>query len=222
VVGAEALIRWQHPDLGLVPPGRFIPILEETGLIIEVGKWVISTACQQNKDWQNQGYTPIQIGVNLSPRQFNQKDLAPSIENIIDETGLAPKWLDLEVTESSIMENPEKVIETLNQLHSIGIKISIDDFGTGYSSLSYLKTFPIDVLKIDQSFIRDITVDSDDEVIVKTIIAMGHNLGLKIVAEGVEQKEQLDVIKQYDCEWYQGYYFSKPVPAEEFVKMLHK
>jgi len=222
IVGAESLIRWMHPDLGLVSPQKFIPVLEETGLITEVGEWVLKTACKQNQAWQSKGYSPIQIAVNLSPRQFRQKNLISSIQNTLEDTGLAAKWLELEVTESSIMDNPEEVATTLKSLHNIGIKLSIDDFGTGYSSLNYLKIFPIDVLKIDRSFIRDITFDKDDETIVKTIIAMGHNLGLKIIAEGVEQQEQLDIIKQYNCEWYQGYYFSEPVPAEDFERYLQK
>jgi len=220
VVGAESLIRWMHPDLGLVAPNKFIPILEETGLISEVGEWILRTACQQNKQWQEKGLPAIQIAVNLSPRQFRQKNLLSSIEQTLSETKLSAKWLELEVTESSIMDNPEEVAVTLKSLHELGIKLAIDDFGTGYSSLSYLKMFPIDVLKIDRSFIRDITFDKDDETIVKTIISMGHNLGLKIIAEGVELQEQLDIIKQYQCEWYQGFYFSKPVPADEFEKLL--
>jgi len=220
IVGAESLIRWMHPDLGLVSPNKFIPILEETGLISEVGEWILRTACQQNKQWQEKGLPAIQIAVNLSPRQFRQKNLLNSIEVILNETNLSAKWLELEVTESSIMDNPEEVAVTLKNLHQLGIKLAIDDFGTGYSSLSYLKMFPIDVLKIDRSFIRDITFDKDDETIVKTIISMGHNLGLKIIAEGVELQEQLDTIKQYQCEWYQGFYFSKPLPADEFEQLL--
>ena len=220
IVGAESLIRWMHPDLGLVSPNKFIPILEETGLITEVGEWVIKTACQQNKEWQDKGYSPIQIAVNLSPRQFRQENLLSSIQAVLAETKLSAQWLELEVTESSIMHNPEEVAKTLQNLHDLGIKLAIDDFGTGYSSLSYLKIFPIDVLKIDRSFIRDITFDMDDEIIVKTIIAMGHNLGLKIIAEGVEEQQQLDIIKQYNCEWYQGYYCSKPLAADDFTKLL--
>jgi len=220
IVGAESLIRWMHPDLGLVSPNKFIPILEETGLIAEVGEWVLETACEQNRQWQDQGYSPIQIAVNLSPRQFRQKELISTIQDILEKTGLDAQWLELEVTESSIMDNPDEVVETLNNLHNLGIKLSIDDFGTGYSSLNYLKIFPIDVLKIDRSFISDITFDKDDETIVKTIIAMGHNLGLKIIAEGVEEKDQLERVKQFQCEWYQGYYFSKPIPANEFRQLL--
>lgn len=220
IVGTECLIRWMHPDLGLVSPNKFIPVLEETGLITEVGEWVLKTACQQNKEWQDKGYSPIQIAVNLSPRQFRQKDLLDNIKSVLNETQLSAQWLELEVTESSIMDNPQEVAKTLQSLHQLGIKLAIDDFGTGYSSLSYLKIFPIDVLKIDRSFIRDITFDKDDDTIVKTIIAMGHNLGLKIIAEGVEEQEQLDIIKEYGCEWYQGYYCSKPVPKEQFEELL--
>lgn len=220
VVGAESLIRWQHPDLGLVPPIKFIPLLEETGLIMDVGQWVLQTACQQNKTWQDNGYDPIHIAVNLSPRQFRQHNLTQIINDTINTTGLNPAWLDLEVTESSIMHNPEKVTTILSELHEMGIRLSIDDFGTGYSSLSYLKHFPIDVLKIDQSFIRDITNDADDETIVKAIIAMGHSLNLHVIAEGVEQQSQLDRLKDFKCEWCQGYFYSKPVPAEEFEQFL--
>ena len=220
IVGAESLIRWMHPDLGLVSPNKFIPVLEETGLITEVGDWILKTACLQNKAWQEKGYHPIQIAVNLSPRQFRQESLLDNIKSVLTETKLDAQWLELEVTESSIMDNPSEVAKTLQSLHQLGIKLAIDDFGTGYSSLSYLKIFPIDVLKIDRSFIRDITFDKDDDTIVKTIIAMGHNLGLKIIAEGVEEQEQLDIVKEYGCEWYQGYFCSKPIPAAEFEKLL--
>ena len=220
IIGVEALIRWNSKELGLVLPMQFIPLAEETGLIAPIGEWVLKTACAQNKAWQDQGFPPLLMSVNLSPRQFQQKNLLQMIAGTLTETGLDPRLLELEITESIIMKHPEKSSAILQQLHEIGIRFSIDDFGTGYSSLAYLKRFPVHRLKIDQSFVRHITTDADDAAIVTAVIAMAKSLKLEVVAEGVETREQLAFLAQLRCDEYQGYYFSKPVPAEEFVRLL--
>ncbi len=220
IIGAEALVRWIHPDLGLIPPLRFIPLAEETGLIEPIGNWVLKTACTQNKAWQNEGYPPMRVAVNLSARQFQNKMFSSIVNRILMETQLDPSYLELELTESIIMKNAESTIETLREFNGLGIDISIDDFGTGYSSLNYLKRFPVNTLKIDRSFVRDIASDPDDAAITRTVIAMGHNLNLKIVAEGVETVEQLEFLREMQCDTIQGYYFSKPLPAEELTKIL--
>ena len=222
IVGLEALIRWVRPETGLVPPGDFIPLLEETGLIVPVGDWVIKEACRQLKEWQSLGINNITIAVNLSGKQFNQKFLVRNIKQILDEAGVSPEHIELEVTESTIMHQYENVINTLNELHNQNFQISIDDFGTGYSSLSYLKHFPIDVLKVDRSFVMEIPNDKADTAIVNTIISMGHNLNLKVIAEGVETLEQMNTLKDLGCELAQGFYFSKPLPADEILKLLDK
>ena len=220
VIGAEALLRWRHPDMGLVPPVQFIPILEETGMIIPVGDWVLQQASQQNRAWQDQGLTPIRMAVNLSVRQFIQKDLAGTILKIIERAGLAPKYLELEITEDLFLEQNQTNIITLTKLRNSGIHISIDDFGTGYSSLSYLKRLPIDTLKIDQSFLRDIENDPDNKAITSAIIAMASSLHLNVLAEGVETEEQLTFLRAQGCNEIQGYSFSKPLTATEFEKLL--
>lgn len=220
IVGMEALLRWEHPDMGIVSPAQFIPMAEETGLIVPIGEWVMRTACEQNKQWQNLGYKPMIIAVNLSARQFNEQDLVSMISGILKSTGLESKWLDVEITESIIMQNLEATIGTLRDLHHLGIQISIDDFGTGYSSLSYLKKFPVHALKIDQSFIREITTDPDDAAITSAVIAMGHSLKLNVIAEGVETMEQLQMLRALNCDRMQGYLFSKPVPAQTITPLL--
>ena len=220
IVGMEALLRWQHPHLGMVPPLRFIGLAEETGLIVPIGAWVLRTACQQAKAWQVEGLGFLRVSVNLSARQFNQHDLTRSIADILQETGLDPQYLELELTESMVMTDVEHTVGMLRDLKTIGVQMSIDDFGTGYSSLSYLKRFPIDVLKIDQSFVRDITLDPDDAAIVTTIIALAHNLRLNVIAEGVETGAQLHYLQRHGCDEIQGYYFSRPVPAAEFAQMV--
>jgi diguanylate cyclase (GGDEF)-like protein/PAS domain S-box-containing protein len=222
IFGAEALVRWQHPKMGLVPPGKFIPLAEQTGLIVAIGEWVLRTACAQNKAWQDAGLPPITVAVNISARQFREKNLVDSVAAIISETGLDPRYLELEVTEGVIMHDAEEVIAVLQRLKSLGVTLSIDDFGTGYSSLSYLKRFPVDRLKIDQSFIRDVATDSDGAAIARAVINLGHDLNLKVIAEGVETKEQLDFLRTYQCDEKQGYYFSRPVPAGELEKMLRE
>jgi len=220
VFGAEALIRWRRPGIGIIPPFEFIPILEETGLILPVGQWVIETACKQCREWIDQGLTPIHVAVNLSARQFYQQDLDTIIYNALNDANIPAEFLELEITESLLMEDRDCSIETLNKLKKMGLTISIDDFGTGYSSLSYLKRFPVDTLKIDQSFIRDITIDPDDAVITIAIISLAHSLRLKVIAEGVETQEHLDFLIQNKCDQVQGYFLSRPMPANEFRQWI--
>jgi diguanylate cyclase (GGDEF)-like protein len=220
ITGVEALVRWQHPQLGLVSPAEFIPLAEDTGLIVPIGEWVLRQACLQNKSWQRQGFAPIQMAVNICARQFHEHDLAQTVIRILDETDLAPQHLELELTESSIMENAEVAANVLNRLKSMGVKISIDDFGTGFSSLASLKRLPIDALKVDKSFVRDASTDPDDAALVMAIITLAHNLRLKVIAEGVETEEQLRFLYLQRCDEIQGYLFSKPVPAEMLVSLL--
>ena len=220
ISGVEALVRWQHPDWGMVSPAQFIPLAEETGLIVQIGEWVLKAACEQNKRWRDQGIPPLRVAVNLSARQFAQKTLLSDIAKIIAQSGLTPESLELEITESLVMTNPEHATETLHKLKAMGISLSIDDFGTGYSSLAYLKRFPIDCVKIDRSFIKDIPTEADDMAITKGVIALGHSLRLKVVAEGVETVEQQDFLRSNDCDEMQGYLFSKPLPAEGVTALL--
>jgi diguanylate cyclase (GGDEF)-like protein len=220
ITGMEALVRWQHPVQGLLYPTQFIPIAEESGLIVPLGEWVLRTACEQNKAWQRAGLKPVNIAVNLSARQFKQQDLVELISRVLKETELSPSYLELELTESMVMQHVEAAISTLNQFKKIGVKISIDDFGIGYSSLNYLKHFPIGFLKIDQSFVRDITTNRDDAAIAKIIISMAHDLGLKVIAEGVETEEQKSFLHLHSCDEIQGFFYSKPIPAEEFETLL--
>ncbi|MBF0133482.1 MAG: EAL domain-containing protein [Magnetococcales bacterium] len=220
VVGMEALVRWHQPDMGMVSPGEFIPIAEETGLILPLGEWILKTACRQNRIWRESGFDRLRMAVNLSVRQFRQRDLFERVRRILENSGLPPQLLELEITESMVMDNVESVIVTMTRLRSLGLLIAVDDFGTGYSSLSYLKRFPLHTLKIDQSFVRDLTFDSDDAAIVNAIIAMAQSLKLNVVAEGVETEDQLSFLRLHGCDEMQGYYFSKPLPAEEFTKLL--
>lgn len=220
IVGIEALIRWKHPTMGLVSPAKFIPLAEETGLIIPIGEWVLRTACSQNNAWQAAGFPPIRVSVNVSGCQFRQSDLIQTIRRVLDETGLAPRYLEIELTESVLMKNEEKMISAIGTLREMGVSISIDDFGTGYSSLSYLKRFVIQNLKIDQSFIRDITTNPDDAAIVTAIITLAHSLKLKVIAEAVETDDQLQSLRALQCDQMQGYLFSRPLPAEEMTKLL--
>ncbi len=221
ITGMEALVRWQHPKQGLlIPPGGFIPVAEDSGLIVPLGAWVLHTACAQNKAWQTAGFKPVCVAVNLSARQFRQQDLVELVTRTLQETGLDAAYLELELTESMVMQDVETTIVTLTRLKEVGVKFSIDDFGTGYSSLSYLKRFPIDFLKIDQSFVRDLNTDPDDAAIVKAIISMAHDLGLKVIAEGVETQEQKSFLQLGHCDEMQGYLFSKPVPAKELELLL--
>lgn len=220
ITGVEALVRWQHPQLGLVSPSEFIPLAEDTGLIVPIGEWVLRHACGQAQEWQERGFAPIQMSVNISARQFHDRDLSETVIRILDETGLAAKHLDLEVTESSIMQNAEFAAGVLNRLKSMGINLSIDDFGTGFSSLASLKRLPIDVLKVDQSFVRDVTTDPDDAALVMAIITLAHNLRLRVIAEGVETAEQLRFLQLLRCDEIQGYLFSRPRPAAELVELF--
>ncbi|OKP89455.1 bifunctional diguanylate cyclase/phosphodiesterase [Paenibacillus sp. P32E] len=221
IVGMEALLRWDHPKRGLVSPVDFIPIAEESGLIVPIGEWVLKTACLQNKSWQNAGYRPICVSINLSMRQFLQPNLAGKIDAILKDIGLDPCYVDLEITESMTLDK-ETAFDQLNRLKRLGVFISIDDFGTGYSSLHYLKDMPIDRLKIDRSFVSEVMEDSNNAAIVSTITSMAHHLKLKVTAEGVENKEQLQFLRQQHCHEAQGYLFSKPVKAAEFEMFFLK
>lgn len=220
IIGVEALVRWRHPDLGMVSPALFIPLAEETGLIIQIDEWVLRTACAQNKAWQESGLPPITMAVNLSGQNFIRKNLLETIALIIGETGLDPRRLELELTESVLMKNAREAALTLRALKDMGLHISIDDFGTGYSSLSYLKKFPLDTLKIDQSFVREITSDSDSAAITRAIIAMAHSLKLSVVAEGVETEAQLEFLRENGCNALQGFLFSRPLPADEIFQFI--
>jgi diguanylate cyclase (GGDEF)-like protein len=220
ITGVEALVRWQHPQLGLLSPAEFIPLAEDNGLILPIGEWVLRTACRQNREWQERGFTAMRVGVNVSARQFHQQHLAEMVLKILEETGLAPEYLDLELTESSIMSNAQATIDVLTKLKAMDVTISIDDFGTGFSSLSYLKRLPIDALKIDKSFVRDVTTDPDDAALVMAIVTLAHNLRLQVVAEGVETEEQLRFLHLLRCDEVQGYLFSKPLPAEGLEQVL--
>ena len=220
ITGVEALLRWRSPDMGLVPPNKFIPILEETGLILEVGEWVIARACRQARLWQEEGLPPLRIAVNLSPRQFQQRDLALRIRTIIDQPDFLPEYLELEITESMVMQHVERAIATLEELRQIGIHIAIDDFGTGYSSLAVLKRFPIDCLKVDRSFVRDIPEDVDDMAITRAVILLAHSLDLSVVAEGVETEAQREFLVDCGCDEMQGFLFSRPLPAAELAALF--
>ncbi|MEK7734925.1 MAG: EAL domain-containing protein, partial [Pseudomonadota bacterium] len=220
VTGVEALLRWRHPVHGMISPAKFIPLAEETGLILTIGEWVLRQACAQARAWADAG-RPLRVAVNLSARQFRQPGLDGLIRGVLEETGLDPARLDIELTESIIVHDPAAVTAILAGIEKLGVQISIDDFGTGYSSLSYLKRFPIDVLKVDQSFVRDIATDPDDAAIVRAIITMAHALGIQTIAEGVETREQLAFLRENSCDAMQGYYFSRPVPGDEITAMLH-
>ncbi len=220
ITGVEALIRWQHPERGFILPGDFIPMAEETGQIVPIGKWVIKEACEQSRRWCGAGLAPIQMAVNLSAKQFLQQDLPDVVAGILKETGMDPAYLELEITETILMQNLETTIDQLVRLMALGVKISIDDFGTGYSSLNYLKRFPLHALKIDRSFVKDIGEDSDDTSIVSAIISLAHNLSLEVVAEGVETPAQLEFLRSQQCDRFQGFLMSTPVPADSVQKML--
>jgi diguanylate cyclase (GGDEF)-like protein/PAS domain S-box-containing protein len=220
IIGAEALIRWDCPGKGLVPPDSFISIAEETGLIIPIGEWILQEACRQNSAWQRAGLPSISVSVNLSPIQFRHAGLVKSVAVALQRANLHPSYLELELTESFVMHDAERINVAMQSLKALGVDIAVDDFGTGYSSLSYLKRFPVDRLKVDKSFVRDIDTDPDDAAIVHAIITLGHALGLKVVAEGVETRAHLDYLKKHRCDELQGYYFSRPVPALEMEALL--
>ena len=222
IIGAEALVRWRHPELGMVSPGTFIPLAEETGLIMPIGEWVLRAACAQGKAWRDEGLGEMIIAVNLSGRQFRQQPLVHTVDDILKSTGFDPRCLELEITESVLVQSVEDTISALKRLKDMGLRVSVDDFGTGYSSLTYLKRFPIDTLKIDQSFTRDIATDPGDAAITAAIIAMAAGLRMAVIAEGVETGEQRDCLRQRGCRLMQGYLFSRPVPADQFRILLQK
>jgi diguanylate cyclase (GGDEF)-like protein/PAS domain S-box-containing protein len=220
IVGTEALMRWNHPERGMVPPSAFIPVMEETGLIVPAGEWVLGAVCRQIHAWKEAGIVPMPVAVNLSARQFLAKDLGPTIKRILEEHGVDPALIELEITESSLMSNTQEAIRTLEYLNGLGLSISIDDFGTGYSSLAYLKRFPLDALKIDRSFVRDITTEADDANITRAIISMAHSLQLKVIAEGVETEAQATFLADHGCDEIQGYFLTPPLPAQEYLAWL--
>lgn len=222
IAGMEVLLRWQHPAHGLISPIKFIPLAEETGVILPIGEWVMRSACRQLAEWQQQGYEVPRLAINLSAKQFRQKSLVENIAHILKETGTEARFIGVEITESMLVQNVDEVVDTLLRLSNMGLEISIDDFGTGYSSLSYLKRFPINKLKIDKSFVDDIATHPDDAAIHKAIVAMAHGLSMKVVTEGVETQAQLDFLRQKGSEQYQGYLFSKPLPASEIVAKLSR
>jgi EAL domain-containing protein (putative c-di-GMP-specific phosphodiesterase class I) len=220
ITGVEALIRWQHPQFGLIGPGRFVPLAEETGMIMPIGEWVIKVACRQMQAWQASGLAPSRIAVNLSARQFRQANLPQRIVSILAEAGLDARQLELEITESMVMHDPDRARKMLAELHALGIAISVDDFGTGYSSLSFLKRFPIDYLKIDKSFVRDLPHGADDVAITRAIIALATSLKLRVIAEGVETAEQRDFLQSEGCEEMQGHLFCRPCTAADLEALL--
>lgn len=222
ISGMETLIRWQPSDGNLVSPLKFIPILEDLGLIVPVGEWVLRTACLQFKQWLDAGLNPGRLAINLSARQFRDHDLVSTVRNALNEAKLAPTWLELEITESMLLENTDQTSKVLHELHAMGVHLAIDDFGTGYSSLSYLKRMPIQTLKIDRSFVKDITIDNNDAAVVQAVIAMAHNLNLTVVAEGVETVEQLTFLQDQSCDEIQGYYFSKPLTVTDTSALLER
>jgi diguanylate cyclase (GGDEF)-like protein/PAS domain S-box-containing protein len=222
VVGAEALLRWRIPQRGTISPGRFIALAEETGLIVPIGKWVLQTACAQNKAWQDAGIAPIVVSVNVSARQFRQESLVQTVAEVLQSTGLEPRYLELELTESMVMHDAPQLVAMLDELKELGVKIAVDDFGTGYSSLSYLKRFPVDRLKVDRSFVEHMTTEADDATIVRAIIALGHNLGLKVVAEGVETPQQARALRAYQCDEAQGFLFARAISARGLPSVITK
>jgi len=215
VCGFEALVRWQHPDAGLMPPAEFVPVAEETGLILPLGEWVLGEALRQNRRWQEAGYPPLPVSVNLSPRQFRQKGLVDTVRHMLDDTGQPARLLELEITESSLMHDVDEALDTLRELSAMGVRLAIDDFGIGYSSLNYLKRFPVHRLKIDRSFVRDLGLDWDDAAIVSAIVSLARALNLETLAEGVETSEQVQILLSYGCTRFQGNYFSVPLPSAE-------
>jgi len=218
----EALVRWQHPELGAVSPAQFIPLAEETGLIVPIGKWVMNTACEQNVAWQREGLPPLCMAVNLSVRQFADENLLNDIADALESSGMKPELLELELTESMVMQNVERAGKLLSAIKQLGVRLAIDDFGVGYSSLTHLKRFPIDTLKVDRSFIRELPQNPEDKAITEAIIAMGKSLNLTVVAEGVETLEQETFLRDHACDEPQGYYFSRPITSDQFATMLRR
>ena len=220
VVGFEALLRWERAESDTVSPLEFIPVLEETGLIVAVGEWMLRTACAQHRAWQTVGLPPLRMAVNISSRQFETSDLTEILRCSIQDAAMSAEFLELEITESILMKNADQDIAALHALSAMGMRFAIDDFGTGYSSLTYLKRFPIDILKIDKTFVQDVTENADDAAIVRAIITMAHSLGIQVLAEGVETREQAEFLRQQGCDLAQGYYFSPPLPGKEVERLL--
>jgi diguanylate cyclase len=222
IIGAEALIRWHHPQRGLVPPGQFVPIAEECGVITAIGRWVLREACRQTRAWQDAGLPSTCVAINVSAVELRDKDFAATVRSVLTQTRLESRYLELELTETSLMQDSQATATVLETLKDIGVRIALDDFGTGYSSLSYLKRFPIDTLKIDRSFVCNITTDPDDACIVSAVLGMGEGLHMRVVAEGVETREQLAFLQEQNCPEGQGYYFSRPKIAAEFAALLDR
>jgi EAL domain-containing protein (putative c-di-GMP-specific phosphodiesterase class I) len=220
LIGMEALLRWRHPEKGLISPALFIPVAEQTGLIGEIGSWVLDTVCRQVADWQRNGLQPVTVAINLSARQFERADLACQIHDQLQARGVAAGLLEVELTEGLIMKNPLAAVQIMEQLKQYGVRIALDDFGTGYSSLNYLRRFPLDVLKIDRSFVDDLGEDRSAEAVATSIVSIAHSLGLQAVAEGVETETQLRFLRQIGCDQVQGYYFHKPLPVEAITELL--
>jgi EAL domain-containing protein (putative c-di-GMP-specific phosphodiesterase class I) len=222
VVGVEALLRWRHPEKGYIGPAQFVPFAEETGLIVPIGEWVLRRACEQNKAWQDAGMAPIPVAVNMSARQLEQPDVAEVVRKALADSGLEPRYLELEITESLSMAQPEQSVPLMHRLKATGVSLSIDDFGTGFSNLSYLCRFPVDRLKIDLSFVRDITTDAGSLAISEAIITMSHSLNLQVVAEGVETEGQLQLLGARKCDQIQGFFFSPPLVAPDFAELMRE
>ncbi|TFH88763.1 EAL domain-containing protein [Billgrantia azerbaijanica] len=222
ITGVEALLRWQHPELGLVAPMQFIPLAEENGLIVPIGRWVLQTACRQNVEWQNAGFPALSMAVNLSARQFHDEGLLDDIEAALSASGMAPELLELEITESAVMRDMAHAVRVLQAVRALGVQVAIDDFGTGYSSLSRLKEFPLDAIKIDGSFIHNVVDCAEDSGVTEAIIELGKSLGLRVVAEGVESKDQVDYLRTRSCDQFQGFYVDRPMPAHEFIAMVRE
>ncbi|MBN1472485.1 MAG: GGDEF domain-containing protein, partial [Syntrophaceae bacterium] len=222
ITGVEALLRWKSPDLGSVSPTQFIPVAEETGLIVPIGRWVLKTACAQNVVWQRQGLPPIKMAVNLSLRQLMDDKLMEDIKAALDESGMEPNLLELEITESMIMFKTDRMMDVLTKIKSMGVQLALDDFGTGYSSLAQIKHLPIDTLKVDRSFVRNLPHDSEDRAIIEAIIAMGKTLSLNVIAEGVETVDQDKFLREHVCNEMQGFYFSKPIAPDQFADLLRQ
>jgi EAL domain-containing protein (putative c-di-GMP-specific phosphodiesterase class I) len=217
----EALMRWNSNDLGIVPPSRFIPVLEETGMVVEFGEWAIECVCRQHREWRDNGLPPIRIAINLSARQLREMSFVSFLYKVLEDSGVAAQYLEIEITESMLMADTENAVSALTQLHDLGVRVAMDDFGTGYSSLSHLRRFPIDAIKIDGSFIADMTVSDHAAEIVRTIIGMGKALGMEVVAEGVETGEQVEALRAYGCDEVQGFHISEPAPGDALIGFLH-
>ena len=220
ITGVEALLRWYHPEEGLISPSEFIPQLEELGLMVEVGEWVLRTACLQNVTWQKEGLPPVRVAVNLSAQQFYRGDITGTVDRALRETGLDPEWLELEITESLTLDESETTVEIMQDLKRIGVSLSLDDFGTGWSSLSYLRKFPLNRIKIDRSFMRDVALEPAAEAVVRSILRLGSNLGLDCVAEGVETQQQLDYLQREKCSEMQGFLYSAALPGAECGELM--